>query len=251
MPIDAALSTFLVERFSALTEDVVRLLRQLEPADAQRPVDGSTWTVGETAAHVCSLLRRMTEDGRRSTAPADLAELNDLAVGEIGLDVAATAEEIETRAQLVVVAAPHIAPDRQFKFHAGQQVTLTQALAVVVGELVVHGAELAAAVGASWPIAPDDMLVVWRYATPVLQGWLRPEASAVTETWSLQFPDDDRPVVVRVDAGWLDIDPDPAPTADHVVTIDDTVAFTLAFPYGRGVLSDPAASRLAALFLPL
>jgi len=236
--------------FDAATARFVALVRGLPAGTADRPVAGTAWTVGETAAHVCSLYRRTTGDARRADDREHLVRLNDEAITEVGSDPAAIADEVAALADVVGQFAPHVPADRTFPFHCGVPITLTGGLAVVVGEVAVHGAEMAAAAGVPWEVAPADLLLVWRHASPVLQGWLRPEAAGADEAWELRFPEAEEPIVVRLDRGRVTVaGPDGRPV-DHRVDVPDTVAFTLGFPYGRRPVTDPAVARLAACFRP-
>jgi len=110
------------------------------------PVPGLSWTVGECAAHVVSLYRRLTTDRR---PPSTVLELS-----------------------------AKLGPDYRDTFHAGMQVSYPQGTVVVIGELVVHGDDIARATGAPWHPLPADVLPVWRLAVPLMSGWLRPEAPA-------------------------------------------------------------------------
>lgn len=59
--------------FAALIDLTGRLLQQLEEISREElaaPIPGLAWTVGECAAHLLALFRRMTGDARRAPHPA-------------------------------------------------------------------------------------------------------------------------------------------------------------------------------------
>ena len=63
----------------------IGLVESLDLADASRPVPGLDWNVGETVAHVLTVVRRGFADRRRSATAAETAEcaMAHLAAGEI------------------------------------------------------------------------------------------------------------------------------------------------------------------------
>ena len=58
------------------------LVGSLGPEDAARPVTGLDWTVGDTVAHVLTVVRRGFADRRRSAAAAETAALNEVCLEE-------------------------------------------------------------------------------------------------------------------------------------------------------------------------
>jgi hypothetical protein len=126
------------------------------------------------------------------------------------------------------------------------------AAAVLIGETLVHGDQIAWAVGdAGWSATHDDVMVFWRYGVPVLQGLLRADATDVNETWELQFPNESTPIVFSIAHGVVsEALPDGLAASDarHVVAIDDAVAFTLEFPVQRRPATHPEHELLMSHF---
>ncbi|MEP6525873.1 MAG: hypothetical protein ABJA86_01815 [Nocardioidaceae bacterium] len=54
-----------------------------------------------------------------------------------------------------------------FTFHGGEQVGADVALGILLGELVVHGHDIAAAVHRPWPIRPDHVELISQGLTPI------------------------------------------------------------------------------------
>jgi hypothetical protein len=129
--------------------------------------------------------------------------------------------------------------DRLYPFHFGLQVPATTGLAVVMGEVLVHGWDIARAVGAEMEIDQDDVTSFWRAGLTVLAGCVAPDAGGVDETWSIVMPGEP-PVTVVISNGTATIDPPHAGPPDHVVEVEDPVHFMLGFPYGRVELAPPA-----------
>ncbi|MBM3671311.1 MAG: maleylpyruvate isomerase family mycothiol-dependent enzyme [Actinobacteria bacterium] len=65
-----------------------------------------------------------------------------------------------------------------FAFHAGSRANSVEAMGLVIGELNVHGWDLAGAVGVGWDIPGRDVELALRGLAPLLPAWLDEEASA-------------------------------------------------------------------------
>lgn len=220
-----------------------------EPA-LRAGVPGGDWTVAQTIAHLRAVYLRYTTDTRRADSPAGVGRQN--AADDLTLtraDVAAAAATMAEQLEFLAGVVPHIPPDRRFPFHAGQQITMAGGWGNLIGELLAHGDDIARATSTTFAIPSADTEILWRFTAPVLQGWLRPEAAAGTDTWELRFPFG--PITVRFDAGSLLWD---APRHDHpdeVVEIEDAASFALAFPYGRRTTKDARVRELAGRFARL
>ena len=56
--------------------------------------------------------------------------------------------------------------------HGGEKITADRALGILLGEVVVHGHDIAAALGRPWPIAPRHVELILNGVTMILPGWL-------------------------------------------------------------------------------
>ena len=141
--------------------------------DGSLPVPGLDWTVGELGAHLVSgarLWRRMLAgeaspvtslvDGASHTARMieGLPERDPVALSElIDNEIGATLGELNRRPA-----------DQAYPWHAGLQLTMAQASAIGLGELVVHGFDLARALHKPWPIDRRDARYVIYGASAIL-----------------------------------------------------------------------------------
>lgn len=213
-------------------------------------VPGGEWTVGQTIAHLRAVYLRYTTDRRRADSPAGVGRQNaeddlNLTSSDIAATVAAMSEQLDVLAGIVA----DVPPDQHFPFHGGQQITLAGGWGNLIGELLAHGDDIARATATAFEIPSADTEVLWRFTTPVLQGWLQPEAAAAADTWELHFPFG--PITVRFAHGRLTWGEPLAEQPDHVVEIDDAAAFALVFPYGRRISDDPQVRELAGRFILL
>jgi hypothetical protein len=225
----------------------VALSSSLDEAELAAAVPGSSWTAGQVVTHVRTVIERYTIDLRRGATPAEVTALNLAAVDDLGVDVAAAAASIDEHLRTLEVLADHVHPAQTFPFHAGQATTFAGGWGNLLGELLAHGADVARATGRSFDIPGADLEIMWRFTAPLLQGWLRTEAAALSESWELRFTFGSIPV--HLHRGVLRWDEDGPRRAEHrSIEITDAAATALQFPYRRRAITDPSLALLATRF---
>jgi len=144
-----------------------QLARTADDPEARVPTSPD-WTVRQAVMHVVTVAPRYAAGpegrGRWAATPDLLPALNDdeiRALGapsmaeladRLGRDLAALCEQIRGYG----VDAP------AFRFHGGGRIAADQALGILLGELVVHGHDVAGALGRPWAIDPGHAeLFAW------------------------------------------------------------------------------------------
>lgn len=151
------------------------LLRDVDPAI---PLIRSEWTCHDVAAHLLSVLGRytrrdFTDQAGLSDTPAELAtsnraELRPIAAMTHG-DVIDGLEK-----EFAAYLALDLPLDQRFPFHAGQSIDGAGARSNMLGELLLHGYDVARAADRPWPLDPRDMTLVLNGVMQVGAGWLDP-----------------------------------------------------------------------------
>jgi hypothetical protein len=142
------------------------------------------WTVAEAFAHLVTVAPRYHEGAQQSgewvAEVPGLAELNRRQIAGLGVpDVRELADKL--RSDLAKLAAVVTGfGDRQplFTFHGGGKIASDKALGILLGEIVVHGHDIAMALGQPWPIDPEHVELIMQGLAPILPGWLDPKTSA-------------------------------------------------------------------------
>ncbi|GAA3392047.1 maleylpyruvate isomerase N-terminal domain-containing protein [Cryptosporangium minutisporangium] len=165
-------------------ERFVSLVRSVDPASAVRTVPACPdWSAADLVAHVLTVYRRALGDRRRSATPEETAALNAQCLAETperGLAALADLLDADGPASFAVLRS--FPDDLSFRFHGGTRTTVTPVSAVILGEVLIHGYDLAEATGSDWAITPDEASLVLHAANlpgpdglpPLFTMWLEP-----------------------------------------------------------------------------
>lgn len=154
------------EEIAARAGEIGDLLRAA-PSGAT-PVAGLEWSVGELGAHLVSVPRRYVRMISEPTPfPEQLSALNEaeiLAVGTTDPQDLAGLLRSETAVLLDVLGDDG---DGSVPFF-GMQHTAAGVGGIMLGELLLHGLDLARSLGRPWVVRPDQAIAVTRGLAPVL-----------------------------------------------------------------------------------
>jgi hypothetical protein len=222
-------------RVEAVSDRVASLLRSGIDGDADVPK--LTWTASECAAHLVTATRGMTNTAGGAPAPeataGGIAAVNDERVA--GLD-----ERDPSRLAELLVEECRSFLDEVGRRPTGQPVRWYQReiafdvahlTCLLVGELVVHGLDIARSAGRPWPIRRPDALLAMSGVLPLLPAYVDRERSAGLDArYGLRLRSGLRVGLAFAD-GELTIEAPPAGPIDCHLSVDPTTYLLVS--YGR------------------
>jgi uncharacterized protein (TIGR03083 family) len=226
-------------RFTALLRDT---------HDIGRQAAGTDWTVAETAAHVSVVLAGFSaaiagesqalsvEQYLDADFPTRLANTNDATIAMVDhTDAAPLAAMITAGAQRFLELAAAVDPQLECAtpwYGPGRTRTVGCLTALALGELTVHGYDIAIGTGRPWPISADHAKLIVGTVCPEMSPLaVRPEAGrGAPVTYEVRLRDNGPRYVIRVADGRADVRAVGGPV-DCVISADP-VTYLLVV-YGR------------------
>jgi uncharacterized protein (TIGR03083 family) len=233
----------------------VEMVRSLSADEMAIRVPWMEWTVGDVAAHLVTITRRMYTDPRRSQAPEETARLNALGLAEITeRDPQKLADQIaEGLAVGLTRAWPKVADGVRVPFHAGTSVTIASAAGIVLGEFLIHGFDIAVTLGYPWALPRRQMALTLFGLSEVLYGWVAPAAAKEKEDFHIALAGESSPLIFSFAYGQfsatLDENYATRSSEDRIITVEPA-SFALTVVYKRLAATDPTLGRLSSLLLP-
>ena len=160
-----------------------RFAALLSVTPSRHPIPGSTWTAGEIAGHVLTVLRRYTGgavttgDGLSATG-AGVTELNARELDELGrMSVAEILGEAwQELADIEQLFPRTMDLNEPFPFHGGQKMDGAAALGNLIGEFSVHGRDVARSRGKTWKVGSRNAALALNLGIQVAPAYVAPTA---------------------------------------------------------------------------
>ena len=217
---------------SAAAERTAQLMREI--TNPQAPVPGLSWTAAEVAAHVVADLRTYTGvvAGRGPAVDPGTAPAAELGTAENQRQLAEYPErsldrlaaELTTAMPDFIAAANGAPAGALVSTPIGVDMSPATLAAIVLGEQLIHGLDLARAAGRPWPIEAGDAALVIPGVIELLPAYLNREAARGLHA-RYELRSGDLRYQLAVDDGTATVGP-AAGQADCVITADP-VAFLL------------------------
>jgi hypothetical protein len=218
-----------------------RFLTFAGEVDPGRRLDGTSWTTRDVVGHVLTVVWRYTRGPTLGQTPRDVDRIN----AEELADLAGTAADVlldDLRTELKL-AREMWGPDTvdlrmRLPFHGGVTVDAAAGLSNLVGELAVHGYDVARSAGRRWRIDERDAVLVLNGVVQILPAYARRDSRESLRV-ALRVAGA-RPWLLSFDAGVLTSEE--AGRGEPVdVVVGGRAAGLLLAIYGR--LSAPGAVR--------
>ncbi len=222
----------------------------IESLGTDRPVAGSEWTVGETAAHLIIALRGFTHsvtgDDREwrkwedripdARTPERIETLNrSLIAAEPRRSAQEAARAINEGVAAFLAATTTLPPDQDVLtpwYGDGASLTVAEATCLLLGEQVVHGYDVARAAGRKWPISTTEALLIFEAAQRMMPKMADPiTIGGASITYELRLGRATR-LAVRIADGTAIIEPMAAGQRVDCHVLAEPVAMVL-LAYGR------------------
>lgn len=170
-------------RIAAARERFDRLLRS---ADPQARIRGGEWTVAQLGAHMVNITQRYQqiirgEDFHRATSVSDMDVINQAEMETAVAPIPEMADQILAGAdEMDDWFDAHSDEPEVVAFHGGAMISGLTTQTNWLGELVMHGSDVARAVKAPFAMDDHDMLLVARGMMEYGHGFLRSDVSPAT-----------------------------------------------------------------------
>ncbi|MCR3721020.1 MULTISPECIES: maleylpyruvate isomerase family mycothiol-dependent enzyme [Prauserella salsuginis group] len=141
------------------------------------------WTIADVFGHVAMEPRRYRDLARGQGAwpsrAADLPDFNEQQIASLPTDDLGTLAGL-LRADLddFLTTIDELGPDARMMFDGDQEIRVDRSLGTLLGEFIVHGHDIATALGRSWPIDPEHVPMVLTGMHQVMPGWIDRDAAA-------------------------------------------------------------------------
>lgn len=180
-----------------------RLARSADPRARRRGLD---WNVHQVIAHVLCVARRYQaviegRDFRRAVQPRDLDRINHEEMLAAMAPIPELVAELESLEPTMDAFFDRVPDDYVFEFHCGAMASGIIGQINWLFDLVLHGEDIARAVGESWEITERDMLLLLREGVEVAPAYVKPDLSpSIDICVALEIPDA-RPYIFHVHDG--------------------------------------------------
>jgi len=207
-------------------------------ADPGARTRGLDWSLGQTAAHLVAGVRShrawLRGEGKVDYFVPDLAGENLRGIGSVTeRGPAALAATVRRENAAFVTEAAQQPAGAVFAGEVGPGLSLEVMVSVHLGELLVHGWDIARTLGRPWAIRGDEANIVARGVLPVLPMVVaRSAAAGASVSYELSLRGGGPRVLIRVHEGDLTVEPLTGKAPVDCRVSADPAAFLLV-AYGR------------------
>ncbi|HSN44265.1 MAG TPA: maleylpyruvate isomerase family mycothiol-dependent enzyme, partial [Propionibacteriaceae bacterium] len=226
-----ALSEFKDALCEALAHAAVDFAALLARVTDPSPRAIGTWTIGETANHVSGSARNLVAIASGRARPHSLGDVDEANARDLAADTERDPGRLVprfTRGEAELVDWLRAAPgDPQIELFEDVQVPSSTMAAMELGEILVHGRDIARAARLPWRVDPAQSALVLQGYVPLLPSMLDSERAASSHLTIDLRVRGVSPIVIRVRDGVLDVEEPGAQRVDCHVLVDPDVYLLL------------------------
>lgn len=221
------------EAIEELTPRVADLVEQVT-APSANVVGTPDWPLAELAAHVASVPSAYADwndrgVGRWASSPDDMERASIEARSHLhGASMVECGAALRHGGELLVQLIRGHEPTDRIPFHCGTTVTAAELGGAAIGELLIHGRDLARTLGRPWSVTADHAVLVLAGYLSALPEFVAPLASGHTATYEIRLRDTRGFMRWRFEDGALDTRWS-APTPNDTVLVADPATLLLVF----------------------
>jgi uncharacterized protein (TIGR03083 family) len=211
-----------------------RLVGLLEAVpDPQAPTRGLAWTLGETSLHLAGGPARYADFARGRALPEPAIDLSPVNAQRMDADPerapSVLARRLEANTHRYLAETAELPATHPVPFYGGLTIELAAQSAILLGEFVIHGYDVARSIGRPWPIDPAHARLIVAGLTAVLPRYVdRTRAAGLTATYQVRLRGGPS-FQVRFDRGTATVGPSQPGAADCRLTVDPVTFLLLAY----------------------
>jgi uncharacterized protein (TIGR03083 family) len=203
--------------------------------DPQASTHGLAWTLGETSLHLAGGPGRYADFARGRALPEPTIDLGPVFAQRMAAQPKRTpsmlARQLEANTHRYLAETAELPATHPVPFFGGVTIELAALSAILLGEFVVHGDDVARSIGRPWPIDPAHARLIIAAITALLPRYVdRAAAAGLTATYQVHLYGGPS-FQVRFDRGTPTVEPPQPGAVDCRLTVDP-VTFLLVV-YGR------------------
>jgi uncharacterized protein (TIGR03083 family) len=213
-----------------------RLVGLLEAVpDPQAPTRGLAWTLGETSLHIAAGPARYADFARGRALPEPTIDLGPIfaqrMAGQSERTPSVLARRLDANTRRFLAETAELPATHPVPFFGGVTIELAALSAILLGEFVVHGFDVARSIGRPWPIDPTHARLIVAALTALLPRYVdRARAGRLTATYQVRLRGGPS-FQVRFDRGTATVGPLQSGAGDCRLTADPVTFLLVA--YGR------------------
>jgi uncharacterized protein (TIGR03083 family) len=211
-----------------------RLVGLLEAVpDPQAPTRGLAWTLGETSLHIAGGPARYADFARGRALPEPTIDLRPASAQRMAAESERTpsvlARQLEADTHRYLAETAELPATHPVPFYGGLTIELAAQSAILLGEFVVHGYDVARSIGHPWPIEAAHARLIVAAVTAVLPRYVdRTSVAGLTATYEVRLRGGPS-FRLHFDRGTATVGPPQPGAADCRLTVDPVTFLLVAY----------------------